>query len=61
LFEKLPEDYYLTKNVKIENAVKEANEFSCEICKHGGPLSTQPPFAKNEKNLRDFIMTKTPK
>jgi len=48
LFESLPEDIFKGKKMAVEEAVKQANQFSCTTCKHGGPLSAQPPFAKNE-------------
>ena len=45
----------------IGYAIKEANDFVCPTCKHRGPLSADPPFAKNEKNVEDFIMVKSQK
>ena len=60
LFEALPEDIETTKKIIISDAVKKANDFSCHICKHRGPLSADPPFAQNEKNSDSFIMLKSP-
>ena len=61
LFEELPEDIEKVKNILIGNAIKQTNDFQCGICKHRGPLSADPPFAKNEENIKDFIMVKSPK
>jgi hypothetical protein len=44
----------------IGYAIKNANDFVCTKCKHRGPLSADPQFAKNEKNLEDFVMVKSP-
>lgn len=33
----------------------------CTTCRHKGPLSADPPFAKNEKNLEDFLNLKPEK
>jgi ubiquitin-protein ligase len=61
LFEDIPEGYETQKNLLISQACKNANDFKCPICKHRGPLAADPPFPKNEKNVEDFIMQKTPK
>mgnify|MGYP000865728875 CR=1 FL=1 len=50
LFEALPMDIEKINKILIGNAVKDANDYKCSICKHRGPLSADPPFAKNEKN-----------
>jgi hypothetical protein len=47
----MPEDIEKLKGIMIGYAVKEANDFKCSVCKHKGPLSADPPFAKNEQNL----------
>ena len=57
----MPDDIETTKYIKIADAVKKANDFVCTQCRHKGPLSADPPFAKNEKNLDDFKTTKMPK
>lgn len=56
----MPEDIHILKGITIDQAVKNANDFKCSGCKHKGPLSAWPPFYENEKNLKDFIMVKTP-
>lgn len=42
----------------IGYSIKQANDFSCHTCKHRGPLSADPPFAKNEQIMDDFILKK---
>jgi len=65
LFEAVPEkDSALNPNAKvtyatIAQAVKQANEYTCPICKHRGPLSADPAFAPNEAALADFVMLKS--
>ena len=42
------------------DAVQRAKNFKCLLCKHKGPLSPYPPFAK-EVDADEFIQVKTPK
>lgn len=50
----MPDDIHILKGITIDQAVKNANDFKCSICKHKGPLSAWPLFNANEKNLNDF-------
>ena len=61
LFEPMADDIEVKKNVKIADSIKQANDFVCTQCRHKGPLQADPAFAKNEKNMGDFVMMKTPK
>jgi hypothetical protein len=61
LFEPMPDDIETSKNIKIADSIKRANDFVCVQCRHKGPLSADPPFSKNEKCLDSFMTTKTPK
>jgi len=56
----MPVDIHKLKKITILQAVKQANDFTCGRCEHKGPLSAWPPFYKNEKEIEDFIMVKTP-
>jgi len=59
LFEQLPGDLETKTGILIENAVREANDFKCQECKHRGPIQPQPPFKKVDE--KDFIMSKSAK
>lgn len=59
LFEELPEDIEKLKNILIGYAIKQANDFTCSVCKHRGPLSADPPFNKNEQDMDEFLQKKT--
>jgi hypothetical protein len=48
LFEELPEDIEKLKGILISYAVKQANEFTCDIVGHKGPIQPFPAFSKNE-------------
>ena len=61
LFEKLPEEIEKKKGIMIGYAIKNANDYTCSICKHRGPLQPSPPFAANENVIEDFMMVKTSK
>jgi len=38
--------------MNVKKAVKNANEFKCPVCKHGGKLSLWPTFDKKEQELK---------
>lgn len=39
---------------QIKKAVKEANDFKCSVCKHGGKLSLWPTFNEKENVISEF-------
>ena len=40
----------------IKKSVKQANEFKCSVCKHGGKLSLWPTFNEKEQVISEFEM-----
>lgn len=63
LFEPLPSDVLGRSRVTCLEAVKQANDYKCvhPECNHQGPIKPYPPFNTKEKDVKSFIMIKTPK
>lgn len=40
--------------MEIKKAVKDANSFKCNVCKHGGKLSCWPTFSPKEQVISEF-------
>jgi ubiquitin-protein ligase len=57
LFEKTIQKDQAEHAMKVEVAVKNANEFKCHnrFCRHGGRLSAWPPFPAKEPELSCFL------
>ena len=48
-----------TVELEIKKAVKNANEFKCTKCKHGGKLSCWPIFQAKEQSIEEFVTLDT--
>ena len=44
LFVGMGEEDYIYKSKDLNQQIKAANDYQCDICKHRGPLAAKPPF-----------------